>query len=142
MRNFAKWLFVVAIASLIAVPSLQAQGKSGKVKVDLVHNGHVISVAPEAVDAHLAHGDTYYNPGPTSFSVEIFVDGIGTLSATVAAGGDVTLTALLPSFADTFVSNFVGDYANASVSADLFDNIVIVLTNVQSNITGTILPLY
>src|SRR3972149_7964182 len=71
MRTFTKWIFLIVIASLVVALPLQAQGKSGKDKVDLMHNGHVISVAPEAVPAHLAHGDSYYDPAPTKYTVEV-----------------------------------------------------------------------
>lgn len=71
MRSFTKWIFFVALAAMVSVLPLQAQGKSSKVKVDLVHNGHVISVAPQAVAAHLAHGDSYYDPAPTKYTVEL-----------------------------------------------------------------------
>lgn len=48
-----KLLFVLAI-SLVAI-SAQAKGKAEKAKV--LHNGHVIEISVNALNAHLEHGD-------------------------------------------------------------------------------------
>lgn len=48
-----KLLFVLAI-SLVAIAA-QAKGKAEKAKV--LHNGHVIEVSVNALQAHLEHGD-------------------------------------------------------------------------------------
>jgi|GEM_PF-2270743 len=147
MKNVAKWLFVLAIASLIAAPSLDAQGKSNKkVKVEIIHNGHIISVAPEAVPAHLAHGDQLVNPPPppTEYTVTVTLtisawldDGFGNLVLTVistqtytqsvAAGGSCTFNGILPEVV-TLDSSSGATFTWGNNSVDV--------TDVQSNATA------
>src|SRR3990172_4745354 len=142
MKNLVKWLFVIAVASLIAVPSLQAQGKSGKVKVYLVHNGHVISVAPEAVPAHLAHGDSYYDPAPTKYTVEVTflfqeydMDGnlrdvfIITASQTVDENGGYTFVGVFSGYDPWSTPTVIGTATVVRNGDDL------VVSDVQSNVS-------
>ncbi len=84
-------LFLVATACLFVFVSALAGDK--KDKVAIIHNGHIITVAPEAVPAHLAHGDklvtndvaiTYVNATPSLGSV------VG--PSTVPSGGSATFT--------------------------------------------------
>jgi hypothetical protein len=50
-------LFAICVFSVVLA--------SAKVdKVDIVHNGKVISVPASAVPAHLGHGDTLVDDGP------------------------------------------------------------------------------
>ncbi|HCA80632.1 MAG TPA: hypothetical protein DEP53_12965 [Bacteroidetes bacterium] len=142
MRTFTKWIFLIVIASLVVALPLQAQGKSGKDKVDLMHNGHVISVAPEAVPAHLAHGDSYYNPAPIKYTVQLtFViwgfDELGNLviletrpySQLVDADGEYTFTGVFTGFETVLLDPPSG---TATVTRNGDDLIV---SGVQSNVS-------
>ena len=55
MKLFGKLLSLLVVLCIFGYVSSNAGDK--KDKVALVHNGHIIVVAPEAVPAHLAHGD-------------------------------------------------------------------------------------
>ncbi len=55
MTSQLKPLFLIASVCLFVFVSAFAGDK--KDKVAIIHNGHVIVVAPEAVPAHLRHGD-------------------------------------------------------------------------------------
>lgn len=143
MRRLAKYFLLIVISSFVAFMSSEAQGKSGKTKVKIIHNGHVISVAPEAVPAHLAHGDELVNP-PTEYTVTVNIefyafldDGFGglvltlisteTYSQSVAAGGSYTFEGILPETV-TLISS-----SGATIEVVGFD---VVVTNVQSNATA------
>lgn len=63
-----KLILAVALAAVVGTVAIAG---SEKEKVQIVHKGEVISVAPEAVNAHLAHGDQLYietPPPPTEGS--------------------------------------------------------------------------
>ncbi|HEY6950980.1 MAG TPA: hypothetical protein VI758_01165 [Bacteroidota bacterium] len=93
MKKLTKIFSLVVALSLLAYASLSAQSK--KTKVALIHNGHIIVVAPEAVPAHLAHGDTYADESNT-FTITIVNDNpsLGTISGpmTVASGDSAVYT--------------------------------------------------
>jgi len=55
MKSQLKPLFLIASVCFFVFVSAFAGDK--KEKVAIIHNGHVIVVAPEAVPAHLQHGD-------------------------------------------------------------------------------------
>jgi hypothetical protein len=57
MKLFTKLFLMVVIASLFAILPSNAGG--GKDKVLIIHKGKLISVAPEAIRAHAAHGDSF-----------------------------------------------------------------------------------
>ena len=76
MKTGCRPLFLIAAVCLFAV--VAAFGGDKKDKVAVIHNGHVITVAPEAVPAHLRHGDvlvtndvsiTITNENPTLGSI-------------------------------------------------------------------------
>jgi len=139
MGRFTKYFLFLAIAGLIAAPSVYAQGKSGKQKVDLLHNGHVISVAPEAVPAHLAHGDDYATPPPVAsytVSVTTIINLFGTLdeityTQTVTAGGSCTFPNIFGPLTLTG-SSYTGDATFTPSGTDLL------VTNVQSDASATL----
>lgn len=99
MRHFVKLFSILVAASLFVVLPLQAQKGGGQAKVDIIHNGHLITVAEPAVAAHLAHGDTY--PGPTAFTVNLTVKNVNggetlaTSSQAVTAGGEWLFSVVL-----------------------------------------------
>lgn len=66
MKN-QKFTFVVIIA-IIGFTTLAFAVSDNSNLVKIVHNGKVIEVAPAAVNAHLAHGDTLENAGSSSAS--------------------------------------------------------------------------
>jgi hypothetical protein len=95
MKRFRKIVSLLIVVSALAYMSMFAQEK--KDKVSLWHKGHIIVVAPEAVPAHLAHGDTYVTSGFT-MSPQVLpgsASPCGTLSiqpTVVQAGGSVTVS--------------------------------------------------
>jgi hypothetical protein len=82
---------LVVLVSLLAFGSADAQ--ANKDKVSLNHKGHVITVAPEAVPAHLAHGDSYVVSNNFSVTITIINNGgSGTVDGPtlVASGASAT----------------------------------------------------
>jgi hypothetical protein len=92
MKHVKRTLAVVALVLVCALVSMNAQNK--KQKVALIHNGHVIVVAPEAVPAHLAHGDTYANESNSYAVTTAVIGGNGTITGPgmIAAGDSATYT--------------------------------------------------
>ena len=140
MKFLAKHLFLLAFTGLLTVSSAWAQGKSGKDKVDLIHNGHTISVAQEAVPAHLAHGDQPVEPPPaTTYTVTVrsILQLIGTsevvtYTQTVPAGGSCTFTNIFGPFT-LFDALYGGDATISEIGPD------VVFSNVQSDVNVTYL---
>ncbi len=141
MKTFAKYVLFLAVVGLVAAPALQAQGKSGKEKVDLIHKGHIISVAPQAVPAHLAHGDQLVTPPTTTYTVEVtVVTGLPlpsstTYTATISAGGSYIFSGILTGLSVIALSNS-GD---AEFS---YDDYSVTVSNVDGNASAEIITNY
>lgn len=59
-------VILVAAVAVISFTALAFTVSDHSNLVKVVHKGRVIEVAPEAVSAHLAHGDTFYGGGSSS----------------------------------------------------------------------------
>lgn len=95
MRNLAKWLFIVAVASLIAAPLLQAQDDNETITI--LHKGHAITIPLQALAGHLQHGDTNLDGSPITQSPpqkkgSFIVTLNGADPKTVSPGGSCTFT--------------------------------------------------
>lgn len=82
----------------LAAEVVGSGGGTGSGKVKLNHKGHVIEVAPQAVQAHLNHGDTIVPEGSTATASlnnngdgtsTLFVSGV-TADVTVNVTGSIT----------------------------------------------------
>lgn len=139
MRYFVRLFSILVAASLFVVLPLQAQKGGGQAKVDIIHNGHLITVAEPAVAAHLAHGDKF---PVTTKTVTLTVSGVATYSgsATVDGGGTATFTVYLDYESERSSYGVVGD-GTLSYSIDLTTPpgvLYVTVSNVQSDVDVTI----
>lgn len=120
MKKFIKLFSLLVVVSVLAYVSMNAQ--DNKEKVALIHNGHVIVVAPEAVPAHLAHGDTYANESNT-FTITIVNDnpGLGTITGpTSVPSGGSAIYSIVPNDGYTFILILDGVGVSSNNVADTY----------------------